>query len=50
MDLRHSNNVKVMLRKFAKDHSFWALWTLNYVDCVTFSCIDSLHIAHNQTK
>ena len=23
------------------------LWTLNYVDCVPFSCIDSFHIVHN---
>ena len=41
MDLSHSNNMKVILRKFAKDHCFWTLWTLNCVDCIPFSCIIS---------
>ena len=36
--------VKVMLPNFAKDHCFWTLWTLNYVDCVPFSCIDYFQI------
>ena len=34
MDLWHSNNRKVILCKFAKDHCFWTLWTLNYVAIV----------------
>ena len=38
MGLWHSNNVKAILLKFAKDHCFWTLWTLNYVDCIPFSC------------
>ena len=33
-----------------KDHYFWTLWTLNYVDCIPFSCIDSFHMAHNQAE
>ena len=37
MDLWHLNNMKVIL----------TLWTLNYVDCVPFSWIDSFHIAQN---
>ena len=45
MDLQHSSNIKVILCKFAKDHCFWTLWTLYYVDCV-----DSFHTAHNQAK
>ena len=36
--------VKVMLPNFAKDHCFWTLWTLNYVDCIRFSCIDYFQI------
>ena len=39
MDLWHSNDMKVILRKFAKDHCFWTLWTLNYVDCIPFSSL-----------
>ena len=27
---------------------FWNLWTLNYVDYISFSCIDSFHMAHNK--
>ena len=44
MGLWHSNNMKSILRKFAKYHCFWTLWTLNYVDCISFSCIDSFHM------
>ena len=44
MDLWHSNNMKVILPNFAKDHCFWTLWTLNYVDCIRFSCIDYFQI------
>ena len=41
MDLWHSNNMKVILPNFAKDHYFWTFWTLwNYVDCIPLSCID----------
>ena len=50
MDLWHSNNMKIILRNFAKDHCFWTLWTLNYGDCIPFSCIDYFHMAHNQVK
>ena len=50
MGLWHSNNMKVILRKLTKDHWFWTLWTLNYGDCIPFSCIDSFHMAHNQAK
>ena len=50
MDLWHSNNMKVILCNFAKDHCFWTFWTPNYVDCIPFSCIDSFYIAHNQAK
>ena len=39
IDLWHSNNMKAVLPNFAKDHCFWTLWTLNYVDCIPFSCI-----------
>ena len=49
-DLWHSNDIKVILHKFVKDHCFWTLWALNYVDCIPFSCNDSFHIAHNQAK
>ena len=44
MDLWHSNSVKGILPNFAKDHCFWTLWTLNYVDCIPFSCIDYFQI------
>ena len=44
MDLWHSNNVKDILPNFAKDHCFWTFWTLNYVDCIPFSCIDYFQI------
>ena len=44
MDLWHSNNLKVILPNFTKDHCFWTLWTLNYVDCIPFSCIDYFQI------
>ena len=47
MNLWHSNNVKVILCKLAKDNYFWILWALNYIDCIPFSCI---HMAHNQAK
>ena len=36
MDLWHLNNMKVIL----------IFWTLNYVDCVPFSC-NTFHIVHN---
>ena len=44
MDLWHSNNVKDILPNFAKNHCFWNFWTLNYVDCIPFSCIDYFQI------
>ena len=44
MDLWHSNYTKVILHNFAKDHCFWTLWTLTYVDCIPFSCIDYFQI------
>ena len=50
MDLWLLNDMKVILRKFAKYHYFWTLWILNYVDCIPFSCIDSFNMAHNQAK
>ena len=28
----------------AKDHCFWTLWSLNYADCIPFSCIDYFQI------
>ena len=31
----------------AKNHCFWTLCTLNYVDCIPFSCIDYFHMAHD---
>ena len=40
MDLWHSNNMKVILPNFAKDHCFLTLWTLKYVHCIPLSCID----------
>ena len=49
MDLWHSNKMKVLL-KFSKDHYFWTLWTLNYVDCIPCSCIYFFHMTHNQAK
>ena len=36
IDLWHSNNMKVILCKFAKDFCFWSLWTLNYINCDPF--------------
>ena len=39
-DLWCLNNMKVIL----------TLWTLNYVDCLPFSCIDSFHVLHNQVS
>ena len=46
MDLWHSNNMKVILCKFAKDDC------LNTEPCwlYSFFCIDSFHMAHNQAK
>ena len=44
IDMWHSNNMKVMLPNFAKDHCYWTLWTRSYVDCIPFSCIDYLQI------
>ena len=44
MVLWHFYNMKVIFDKFAKDHWFWTLWTLSYVDCISFSCIDSFFI------
>ena len=44
MDLWLSNNMKVNLPNFAKDNYFWTLWTLNYVDCIPFSCIGYFEI------
>ena len=29
------------------DKSIFKLWTLNYVDCIPFSCIDSFHMTPN---
>ena len=49
-DLCHSNDMKVVLPNFAKDHCFWTLWTLNYADCISFACIHYFHMAHNQAK
>ena len=40
VDLWHLNNMKIIL----------TLWTLIYVVCFPFSCIDSFHIVHNQTN
>ena len=42
IDLWHSNNMKVILLKFAKDHCFWTFWTLNYVDCLFLALVLSL--------
>ena len=44
MDLWHSNNMKVIFPNFAKDHCFWTLWTPNFVDCISLSCIDYFQI------
>ena len=41
MDLWLLNNMKVILT---------TVWTLNYVDCIPFSCIDSFHIVHNRAN
>ena len=38
MDQWHLNKMKVIL----------TVLTLNYVDCVSFFCIDSLHNVYNQ--
>ena len=35
----HSNDTKVILPNFAKDHCFWTLWTLNYIGCISFSIL-----------
>ena len=40
MDLWQLSNMKVIL----------TLWTLNYADCLSFSCIDSFHITHNRAN
>ena len=40
MDLCQLSNMKVIL----------TLWTLNYADCLSFSCIDSFYIAHNRAN
>ena len=48
MDLWHSNYMKVILHNFAKNHCFWTLWALDCVDFISFSCIDSVHMAYNQ--
>ena len=45
MDQWHSNNMKVILPNFAKDHCFWTPWTQNYVDCIPFSCINYFQIS-----
>ena len=44
IDLWHSNNMKVILPNFAKNHCFWTLSTLNYVNCIPFSCIDYFQV------
>ena len=44
VDLWHSNSMKVIFPNFARDHCFWTHWTLNYVDCIRFSCIDYFQI------
>ena len=36
MNLQHSNDMKVVVHKLARDYCFGALGTLNYVDCITF--------------
>ena len=40
MDLWHLNNMKVI----------WTLWTLNYVDCIPSSCIESFHIVNDRAN
>ena len=50
MDLWHSYNMKVILSNFAKHHCFWALWTVNYADCISFSCIDSFHYSSQSSQ
>ena len=42
--------MKVILRKFAKDHCFGNLWTQNYVDCISFSCTGSLHYGSQSSQ
>ena len=48
MDLWHSNNMKVILPNFAKDHCFWTLWKLNkwpwLCSLYSFFCIDYFQI------
>ena len=36
INLWHSNNMKVILCKLAKDNYFWILWALNYFGCIPF--------------
>ena len=50
MDLWHSYNIKVILSNFAKHHCFWALWTVNYADCISFYCIDSFHYSSQSSQ
>ena len=50
MDLWQSNNIKVTLPNFAKDHCFWTLWTLNSVDCIPFSCTDYFQILFSNLR
>ena len=45
MFMWHSNNVKVILRKFA-NYYYLILWTFYCVDCIPFSCINFFHMAH----
>ena len=40
MDLWTLNNMEIIV----------TLWTLNYVDCVSFSYIDSFHIVRNRSN
>ena len=49
-DLWLSNNIKIILRNFAKELCFWTIWTPNYVDCIPFSYINSFQMVHNQAK
>ena len=44
INLWHFNNMKVILPNFAKNHCFWTLSTLNYVNCIPFSCIDYFQV------
>ena len=45
MDMWHSNNIKVIVRKFAKDH-----WITELCLFYSFSCINSFDMVHNQAK